>query len=197
MRMSKVYQNILVLALAFLPLISVAQNGQVQLSNESKLNINGKSNVNDFRCYSEHQLQKDSLDYTYHFEDEIIRVNGVSLSLEVDQFDCGRKGINRDFRSTLQYKDYPFIHITLNELILEDEADIMPTSAKVTIKIAGVSQEYIVPLNAFSSSEDRIIVGGIKTLSMTDFGLRPPSPMLGLIKVSEELEVEFDLVIRQ
>ncbi len=195
--MSKVHQNILWLVLVFLPAISVAQNGQVQLSNESKLSINGKSSVNDFRCYSEHQLQEDSLNYSYHFENEIIRVDGVSLSLEVDQFDCGRKGINRDFRSTLEYRDYPFIHITLNELILEHEEDIVPTSANVTIKIAGIEQDYIVPLDAFSSSEDRIIVGGTKTLSMKDFGLKPPSPMLGLIKVSDELEVEFDLVIRQ
>jgi hypothetical protein len=32
---------------------------------------------------------------------------------------------------------------------------------------------------------------------MTDFGLTPPSPMLGLIKVEDELDIEFDLVIRR
>ncbi|SMO80718.1 YceI family protein [Gracilimonas mengyeensis] len=194
--MSTVHQKLLALVLLFLPLAAIAQNGQVQLSNESKLSINGKSNVNDFRCYSEHQLQQDSLSYSYHFEGDVIEVDGVSLSLQVDQFDCGRKGINRDFRSALQYKEYPFIHITLNELILENEEDIVPSSARVTIKIAGVEQKYTVPLNAFSSSEERIIVGGSKVLSMHDFGIDPPSPMLGLIKVSDELDIQFDLVIR-
>lgn len=189
-------KQILILAFGIIPLLSVAQNGKVQLSNESKLSINGTSNVSDFRCQSEHELQQDSLQFDYHFEDETINVDGVSLSLEIDQFDCGKRGINRDFRSTLKYKEYPFINITLNELVLEDESDIVPTDARVTINIAGNERDYIVPLTAFSSSENRIIVGGTKTLRMSDFGLSPPSPLFGLVQVSDELDITFDLVIR-
>lgn len=190
-------KNILTLAvLGFIPLFSFAQNGRVQLSNESKLSINGTSNVSDFRCQSEHELQQDSLQFEYHFEGETINVDGVSLALEIDQFDCGKRGINRDFRSTLKYKEYPFINITLNELVLEEATDIVPTQARVTISIAGNERDYTVPLTAFSSSEDRIIVGGTKTLYMSDFGLTPPSPLFGLVQVSDQLDITFDLVIR-
>ena len=196
MSMKKVLQPILIVALCSLPVLSYAQNGKVRLSNESKLSINGKSNVNDFRCKSEHELQQDSLDFTYHFTADTINVDGVSLFLEVSQFDCGKKAINRDFRSTLKYKEYPFIQITLNELVLEDSADLVPNTAKVTISIAGVERKYDVPLHAFSSMEDRVIVGGSKTLYMTDFGLTPPSPLFGLVQVSDELDIVFDLVIR-
>ncbi|MEX0845363.1 MAG: YceI family protein [Balneolaceae bacterium] len=194
--MKKVFKKILISALCVLPVLAYAQNGKVQLSNESKLSINGKSNVNDFRCQSEHELQQDSLQFDYHFQEQTINVDGVTLSLEVDQFDCGKRGINRDFRSTLKYKEYPFIHITLNELVLEEATDIVPTNARVTISIAGVEQEYLVPLTAFSSSEERILVGGTKTLYMSDFGLTPPSPLLGLVQVSDELDITFDLVIK-
>lgn len=196
MSMKKVFKKILISALCVLPVLAYAQNGKVQLSNESKLSINGKSNVNDFRCQSEHELQQDSLQFDYHFQEQTINVDGVTLSLEVDQFDCGKRGINRDFRSTLKYKEYPFIHITLNELVLEEATDIVPTNARVTISIAGVEQEYLVPLTAFSSSEERILVGGTKTLYMSDFGLTPPSPLLGLVQVSDELDITFDLVIK-
>lgn len=194
--MRKVLQTILIPALCMLPALSHAQNGKVRLSNESKLSINGKSNVNDFRCESEHQLQQDSLDFTYHFTADTITVDGVDLSLEVSQFDCGKRAINRDFRSTLKYQEHPFIQITLNELVLSDSVDVVPTTAKVTITIAGVARNYDVPLHAFSSMEDRVIVGGSKILYMTDFGLTPPSPLFGLVQVSDELEIVFDLVVR-
>ncbi len=194
--MKKIIPKILIPALCTLPLFSHAQNGKVQLSNESKLSINGKSNVNDFQCESEHKLQQDSLDFNYHFTGDTLTVDGVSLSLQVDQFDCGKSAINRDFRSTLKYKEYPFIQIVLNELVLEDTADIVPIEAKVTITIAGVDRRYTVPLTAFSSMEDRVIVGGNKILYMTDFGLTPPSPLFGLVQVSDELNIVFDLVIR-
>lgn len=191
-----VKQILTLTVLGFLPLVSFAQNGRVQLSNESKLSINGTSNVSDFRCQSEHELQQDSLQFNYHFDEDTINVDGVSLSLEIDQFDCGKRGINRDFRSTLKYKEYPFINITLNELVLEEATDIVPTQANVTISIAGNARDYTVPLTAFSSSEDRIIVGGTKTLYMSDFGLTPPSPLFGLVQVSDQLDITFDLVIR-
>ncbi|MCP9290246.1 YceI family protein [Gracilimonas sediminicola] len=194
--MRKVLQTILIPALCMLPALSFAQNGKVRLSNESKLSINGKSNVNDFRCESEHELQQDSLDFDYHFSADTITVDGVSLFLEISEFDCGKKAINRDFRSTLKYKEHPFIQITLNELILENEENPVPKAANVTITIAGVERNYEVPLNAFSSSEEGVLVGGNKTLYMTDFGLTPPSPLFGLVQVSDELDIVFDLIVR-
>ncbi|WP_428236586.1 hypothetical protein [Gracilimonas sp.] len=194
--MRKVLQTILIPALCMLPALSFAQNGKVRLSNESKLSINGKSNVNDFRCESEHELQQDSLDFDYHFSADTITVDGVSLFLEISEFDCGKKAINRDFRSTLNYKEHPFIKITLNELILENEENPVPKAANVTITIAGVERNYEVPLNAFSSSEEGVLVGGNKTLYMTDFGLTPPSPLFGLVQVSDELDIVFDLIVR-
>ncbi|MDZ7756212.1 YceI family protein [Rhodohalobacter sp.] len=194
--MKKILPILLIPALSAVPILGYAQVGKVQLTNESKLSINGKSNVNDFRCQSEHGLQQDPMNFSYHFRGDTINVDGVSLSLEISKFDCGKKAINRDFRSTLKYKEHPFIEIILNELVLEDEEDIIPTSAKVTIRIAGETEHTQVPLTTFESRENAILVGGKKMLRMTDFGLTPPSPMFGLIQVSDELEVEFDLVIR-
>ncbi|HBX64635.1 MAG: hypothetical protein CL670_17270 [Balneola sp.] len=196
MRTKKILQKILIPAICTLPAYALAQTGQVQFTNQSKLSINGKSNVNDFRCLSEHELQRDSLNFTYQYIGETIDVSGVSLFLEVNKFDCGKKAINRDFRSTLKYEEHPFIQITLNELVLKDSLDLIPQTAKVTITIAGVERKYNVPLNAFSSMEDRVIVGGNKILYMTDFGLTPPSPLFGLVQVSDELNIVFDLAIR-
>lgn len=196
MSMKNVLQKILIPAFCTLPVLAHAQNGKVRISDESKLSINGTSNVTDFRCKSEHELQQDSLNFNYHYDGEIITVDGVSLSLEVDKFDCGKRGINRDFKSTLKYKEFPFIRITLNELVLQDSADVVPQSARVTIQIADSARNYIVPLNAFSSSEERVIVGGNKFLKMTDFGLTPPSPLFGLIQVDDELNIVFEMVIR-
>ncbi|MFD2533313.1 hypothetical protein [Gracilimonas halophila] len=195
--MKKILPTLLIPALCTFPVLTQAQDGKVRLSDESKLSIKGKSNVNEFRCQAEHDLQQDSLNYFYQVSGDTVTVNGVLLALEIDQFDCGKRAINRDFRSTLKYKEYPFIEIILNELVLADPSDIIPEEALVTIRIAGVEQKYTVPLHSFSSSEEHFTVGGNKVLYMTDFGLTPPSPMFGLIKVDDELDIQFDLVIRR
>ncbi len=191
----KTLSTLLVVTFALLPALTLAQDGQVQLRDSSKLSIKGKSNVNEFSCESEHELQKDSLDYSYSVNGDTVQVSGVNLNLEIDQFDCGKRAINRDFKSTLKYKEFPFIEIILNELVVSDSTSLIPREAKVTIRIAGTERYYTVPLNSFSSSEESFTVGGNKILRMTDFGLEPPSPMFGLIKVEDELDIQFDLVI--
>lgn len=191
----KTLSTLLVVTFALLPALTLAQDGQVQLRDSSKLSIKGKSNVNEFSCESEHELQKDSLDYSYSVNGDTVQVSGVNLNLEIDQFDCGKRAINRDFKSTLKYKEFPFIEIILNELVVSDSTSLIPREAKVTIRIAGTERYYTVPLNSFSSSEESFTVGGNKILRMTDFGLEPPSPMFGLIKVEDELNIQFDLVI--
>ncbi|WP_157939491.1 YceI family protein [Gracilimonas amylolytica] len=193
--MMKTLSTLLVVTFALLPALTLAQDGQVQLRDSSKLSIKGKSNVNEFSCESEHELQKDSLDYSYSVNGDTVQVSGVNLNLEIDQFDCGKRAINRDFKSTLKYKEFPFIEIILNELVVSDSTSLIPREAKVTIRIAGTERYYTVPLNSFSSSEESFTVGGNKILRMTDFGLEPPSPMFGLIKVEDELDIQFDLVI--
>ena len=82
MRTKKILQKILIPAICTLPAYALAQTGQVQFTNQSKLSINGKSNVNDFRCLSEHELQRDSLNFTYQYIGETIDVSGVSLFLK-------------------------------------------------------------------------------------------------------------------
>ena len=191
----KTLSILLLVTFGLVPSLALAQNGKVQLRDSSKLSIKGKSNVNEFTCESEHELQKDSLDYSYTVNADTVQVNGVYLDLEIDQFDCGKRAINRDFKSTLKYKEYPFIEIVLNELVASDSTSLIPKEAEVTIRIAGVERHYTVPLNSFSSSEESFTVGGNKILRMTDFGLEPPSPMFGLIKVEDELNIQFDLVI--
>lgn len=195
MSMIKRLSTLLVVSFTLLPALTLAQDGQVQLKDSSKLSIKGKSNVNEFSCESEHELQKDFLDYSYSVKGDTVQVNGVNLSLEIDQFDCGKRAINRDFKSTLKYKEYPFIEIILNELVVSDSTNLIPKQAKVTIRIAGEERNYTVPLHTFSSSEESFTVGGNKILRMTDFGLDPPSPMFGLVKVEDELDIQFDLVI--
>lgn len=191
------FKKLLLPSLLMFPAIGAAQfleNQTVMLSNESRLSINGTSNVTDFSCISQHHLEGDSLDFDYRFDGKKAVIEGSSLFLNVEGFDCRKKGINRDFRKTLKYKEYPHIKITLNELSFSDGSET-PQSALVTIEIAGVQREYEVPLNEVVFHSNKITAHGNKRVSMRDFNLSPPSVLLGMIKVRAELDIDFELVI--
>lgn len=168
----------------------------VILSNESKLTINGQSNVTDFTCVSKHDLEDDSLSFRYQYQGTDVELTGKPLVLKVDNFDCGKRGINRDFRKTLKHKDYPQIKIELIELNGRKSPEALPTTAEVNIELAGVSRNYTIELSEVMLFDERTRVKGQKSLKMSDFDLDPPSPLFGLIKIHDEMLIDFNLIIR-
>jgi hypothetical protein len=48
-------------------------------------------------------------------------------------------------------------------------------------------------VNASRLSEGKVTAEGEQTLLMTDFGIKPPSFMLGTLKVGNEVKVKFNL----
>lgn len=169
---------------------------EVSLSDESNLSINGTSNVTDFSCGLEQHLSQEKLSFSYQFEQNRVLVDGNTLYINAEQFDCGKRGINRDFKKALKVKEYPYIKITLKELIVTD-AQSFPTEALVNIEIAGVVREYMISLVEIESFSNSVRVRGEKSLNITDFNLSPPTALFGMVKVRDELSIDFNLIISQ
>ena len=85
---------------------------------KSTLIIKGKSNVHQFECdYNTYELS-DSLKVNFKKNDNTIVFENTQLLLEKTEFDCGGRGINKDFHKLLQTKDFPHIKVTENKTIV-------------------------------------------------------------------------------
>lgn len=162
---------------------------------DSKLTINGTSNVNDFECVYEEEFQEDTLQHTVAIDEAIAEVDGEQLILTIDSFDCGKRGINRDFRNTLKSDLYPTIQLDLKKVVQQDAERI---TAEVDITLAGVTRTYMVNFEEITYHEEGFLeVTGTQPVNMSDFGLNPPRALFGLIKVNDELDINFTLRIIQ
>lgn len=165
-------------------------NTQVQILPESKLTISGDTNINEFECEfnTAHLDENTNLKYKVN-KSNIVFENAV-LNLSNNGFDCGNRGINKDFRELLKTDQYPKITLTLKEIDLKDPKLAL---AKVSICIAGIEKNYQVPVE-ISKGEIPHFKGKIN-LNIRDFKLDPPKKALGLIVVKEEIEVKFNLTV--
>ncbi len=159
----------------------------------SKLRINGTSNVNDFECIYEAPIEKDTLNYSVQFEDTSASIKGDDLSLVIDSFNCGKRGINRDLRKTLKSDIYPSIDIELLSVVSQSN---IPTLANVATTLGGITKEYTIELRDYSFEQGVVTVSGTNKINMTDFNIDPPSALFGLIKVSNQIEINFTLIIQ-
>lgn len=159
---------------------------------KSELKIIGSTNVNTFKCIFNVENLDKPLEIVYEEDNNVIRFQRSTLVLKNSFFDCGGYGINRDFHELLRTKEHPQILLTLKEIEKETYSE-NKLKALVEIQIAGVSRSYLVVVQA-DQKDSLHISGGLK-LNITDFDLEAPTKMMGLVVVSENIEIVFNLFL--
>lgn len=161
----------------------------VKITANSSLFIKGTSNVNTFTCnYNKTKLER-KIPVEFRRNGKTLHFKNVHMQLDNLGFDCGNRGINRDFHELLQTEAYPKIDFHL----LEVDKSASKPQAHVAIKIAGKKKKYTFPVEVFENSTK---IDGLLCLNITDFGLIPPRKMMGMIVVREDIEINFSFEIQ-
>jgi polyisoprenoid-binding protein YceI len=61
------------------------------------------------------------------------------------------------------------------------------------LQIAGVTKDVMLLANAVQNSDKTINCSGTEKLKMSDYGIKPPTFMLGALKVADEVNINFNL----
>lgn len=162
---------------------------KVQILASSELSIKGDTNISGFGCDFDTVYLEDYRDVVYQKNGASINFTNAILFLQNKGFDCGSRGINKDFHEMLNTKEYPNITLELTDIIFKQDEK---ATAKVLITISGIKRGYSLPIEVFSSPTNRF-VGSLK-LNINDFNLKPPTKMFGLIEIKDEIDINFDLV---
>ena len=167
------------------------------VGDNSYLNILGKTNINKFTCNYYGQFPADTMSVHWQQQRNSIKVNDVKLRLQVASFDCGNKIMNNDLQDLLKKDSYPHVVIELLRLYPAEnpgETNLFG-QAELNFHMAGAKQTYTVPIYLKEIRGKNYFVGTHK-FDITDFDITPPTKFLGMVKVDNEISVEFGLDIR-
>jgi hypothetical protein len=186
---------ILIVFTAFAFTTTVMYNDtSVLITSESHLFIKGKTNVSKFKCEFNINQINEPIPLFYQVINNKMVFEKAKLTLDNHCFDCGSKGINKDFRALLKSEDYPEIELHLKE-IKKIETNPSEVNALLELHIAGKTKSYHMPL--VIDENENICVSGVLKLDITDFNLEAPKKALGLIVVSENIEINFQLNFKE
>lgn len=164
----------------------------------STLIIEGSSNVNEFTCQVEGRMREDTLTIDYDESSGTIDFIKNEVLINTRAFDCQNSMITADLKKTLNADRYPFI--TLKFLSLEKPAFRNFSSQKVkgtiSLNIAGKTRKYIILYQMTPRTDGTLLLKGDQLININDFNLSTPGKLMGLIKVNEEIEVNFTMKLR-
>jgi hypothetical protein len=171
----------------------------VDLQKSSSVTITGSTNIVSFKLlFPGDMLSKKKILITATQNQNRILLSQTQMSIAVKDFTSNNKMALRDFLKLIKYKSYPFIQVQLNYIDLKQNADklkLTKGNAYANITITGITKQYCFPISADSDGENYFL-NGRKNISIRDFGLVPPVEMMGLIKVSEWIDLDFHIVCK-
>lgn len=163
----------------------------------SKLIIDGKTNVNDFRCAITQYFGKDTLELKEGGPNRRPVFTKGYVGLEASRFDCGMQIMTNDFWKTIKSREYPFVSIEFISFERLPQYDRVKDvfKGKLQISLAGVTKKFEMNCTIEPEQTGLIHLKGGRSFTFSDFNLEPPSRMMGLVKVDDALDVNFHLVL--
>lgn len=165
------------------------------IEKESNLYFEGRTNISNFRCGITSYLRPDTLCFCR--EDASKAILGVKggLTIDVNGFECQQPYMNKDLRKSLKARECPLMKISLLS-IGNFTGNVPHVKGKVAISLAGVTRIIDVDYTIQSVDENTLRLYGKQQVCFADFELTPPRKMAGLVKVEQQIDVNFMLALR-
>jgi polyisoprenoid-binding protein YceI len=161
----------------------------LSLNKESRMWLEGTSTVRSFKCTA---TKFDMAVSAESDESPASMVKSASLVVPVAQLECGNKTMNEHMRKALKAESNPQISWKMTSYQVEGSNVLI--NGKLTI----AGKENAIVIRGTGSAENGTIrFKGSKQFRMTEYGVKPPSLMLGTMKVGDPVTVSFDLVLSE
>lgn len=170
---------------------AVAQAELHVIPSMSSVEIEGTSNVNSFTCVA------NAVDGVGRFG-----TDGTSgrtygeLEIPVRSFDCKNDRMSRDLFEALKGEQHPAISFQLEVVrVVGEELESGATllEAEGTLRVAGQGRSIRTRVMGDRLANGYLRATGNLNFYMSDFDIDPPTALLGMVRVRDEVTVRFEL----
>lgn len=111
------------------------------------------------------------------------------LGLESEPSESDIASTYSNMQRALEAQTWPWVNLHVQFA----DARIAPPLAKVSISMHGVTHQLVVPI-VLQIGDEQLTVEGQFSVKQSDFGITPFSALGGLLRVADELDIQFELV---
>jgi polyisoprenoid-binding protein YceI len=193
-------------ALALTSLLATAAAAQpapgniLTLQPESRLWVEGTSTVRDFSCRApqvEATVETSSVNAITATLGGDRVVNTIRVEVPARSLDCENGTMNGHMYKAIKADQHPMIVFRLTSYELAPKgAEAATVTLKGKLQLGGQEKDITLSAEARQGPAGTLQVTGTQELRLTDFGLKPPSLMLGTMKVGDVVEVKYDLFLK-
>lgn len=179
-------------------MLSGTINAQTKYTIKSyTLLVNGTSNVHDWSS------RATSINVTGDFvinNGSIEKINSASVNVVAKSLKSTKNSDLMDERtySTIKADKFPYMTFIMTKVasIQKNGAETIVT-VNGNLTIAGVSKPIDLVLKCKVQPSGDLQITGSEKIQMSSFGIKPPSFMLGAMKVADEITISWDVLLKK
>jgi len=173
----------------------------VELQPGAELAIDGKSTVRDFTCHAQEvkaQLTPGNAEGSLALAQLGGALRAVQLEIPVAKLDCANETMNEHMLKALLAAQHPTIRFRMSGYevgAVKDGQVLLRIKGELTM--AGTTRPVELQASGKAGLDGELRVRGRYTLRMTEWGVKPPTLMLGAMKVFDPVVIRFDFTLAQ
>ena len=170
----------------------------MKMQPDSKLWIDGTSTVRGFSCKAtviDAVVETEAAGAAAAVIAGTKAVKGVTVTIPAKKLDCNNGTMNGHMYKALTADQNPTIEFKVATYDLAKTADGVKGTLTGTLKLGATERPISVAAQG-KKDGDGLRVTGVHELNMKEFGLKPPTLMMGTMKVNEKVKVGFDLLLK-
>ena len=157
----------------------------------SVITINGTSNLHDWKSKAEQINGELVLSGTD-------QVKSFRLDIPVKSIKSGERMMDSKTYETFEANKHPNIAFRLTDVTnLQINGDNVNVVFNGNLTMAGATRKVAIKANGKSTRPGTYIFNGNVSLKMTDFQMKPPTALLGALKVGDGIRLDFDITLME
>jgi hypothetical protein len=158
--------------------ISFMEDNSIIIIDRIEIEIQGTSTVGKYNCSNAFN-KRDTIFLNSNTQ------NTIKAEVAMNSFECGNKIMNKDLKSTIMVDKYPKSYVTIT--------NIKPSLNNYKCNLNFLITNKTVKLKDFVLKNSKETLQGTLALTFSGLDLVPPTKMAGLIKVKDDIIVNFIL----
>ena len=176
------------------------ETARVNVAPESKLWIDGTSNLHGWSCKAEKIEAAIDMDKIAAASMNVAApkaVKRVEVKIPVKALKCGHGAMDDNLYKALNADATPEISYILATLdaVAGDTKDTFTLKTIGTLTISGKENKIAMDVTANRLPDGTLKATGMVPIKMTDYGIKPPTAIFGRLKTGDEVKVNFELTI--
>ena len=156
----------------------------------SAIKVNGTSNLHDWTMNAQTVQAEGNLVFK---GDDLQDITSLTFSLPVNGLKSKEDLMDSRAYKSLKEADFKRISFKLNSATVTGNV----VKAIGSLTIAGVTKEVALLAKSTVAADGSISFVGSQKLKMSAFGIKPPTFMMGALKVGDEVDINFNLKLKK